>query len=378
MVAEFQYFTTDLRTGIPLTDLPLSGVSFGTRLKTVGDLRGTVPLRSLNKNRKLTSEQTYQERVRELIAGTVPTRTALWVEFNRELVWGGIIFARNYDSAAGQWDLSCREFMSFYEDKFFHRDTGDLLARMPFVQVDQLVIARALISHVSAKTGGDIGMILGSETSGVLRDRTYRVTKYKPILQAVDELSNVINGFDYAVDVFYDAARVPQKRLTLSYPRRGLKRGPDTPLMFEFPGNVLQYTYPEDGSDMATRSHAQGEGSGRDMKRSFKTSNLIGAGWPLYEQMRSYTDVKKQSTLDDHAQADLDAADQPTTLPKLTVPIDADYPLGSFIVGDHARVRIDDIRFPDGFDQRQRIVGYAVNPDQRTMEIEMGRVDPLL
>lgn len=374
---EFTYFTTDLRTNAALTHLPLVTPRFSTRLKTIGDLTATLPLRSLSKGRRFTSEQLVQERVRELIAGTVPNRTALWVDFGGSLVWGGIITARNYTEAQGSWQLQAKEFMWFFEDKFFHRDTGDINLRLELLDTDQFEIVRQLMAHVQNKSGANINITVTTGNSGVLRDRTYRVTKYKHILEALDELSNVVNGFDYYLEVFYDTTNKPAKRLVLSYPRRGVKS--TTSIMFEFPGNVANFVYPEDGLDFATRAHANGTGEGREMLRSFQTNTArIAQGWPLYETHTAYSTIKRQSTLDDHAKADLDANDQPLTLPKLTVPVDSDYPLGSFTVGDHARVRLNSVRFPDGFDERQRILGYAVDPDSRMMELEMGRVDPLL
>jgi hypothetical protein len=372
VIVGLTYFTTDLISNTTLADLPLQGARFNTRLKNIGDLNATLPLRGTQ------GKLFVQKQVQELIAGTVPGRTAIWADLDGTLVWGGILFDRLYDSSSGAWSIRAREFPSFYEDKFYHRDVGNLNQTLPFIQVDQFDIVRALIQHVASKDGGDIGMVLGGEMSGVLRDRTYRVTKYKHIFEAIDELSNVINGFDYAVDVYYDTQKVPQKRLTLSYPRRG-KRGTAATAMFEFPGDILKYTYPEEGTDLVTRSHAQGEGTGRDMKRSFKTNtSMTSRGWPLYEQHKAYTDVKRQSTLDDHAQSDLDMMDQALTLPKITVPVQGEYPLGTFIVGDHVRAKIEDVRFPDGYDQSLRLLGIAVDGNAMTMELEFGRVDSLI
>lgn len=367
----FTYLAHDLRTNVQLAELPLEGVDFSTRLKSIGNMSANIGLS--------TEKAPVRFDPRDIVNATRPTRTAIYVDWNGQLVWGGILWGREYDSDNATLSITCEEFFSFYQRHFYHQTSpAEINLPLRFVQQDQFEIFRNLIWHAEFKNGGDIGFEYPNAMSGVLRDRTYRVTKYKQIYEALDELSNVINGFDYAIELYYANDRTPRKRLALNYPRRG-RRNASTAVMWEFPGEIQKFTWPEDGSGMATRSHAQGAGEGREMLRSFKTNTtLINAGWPLLEQHYAYTDITVQSTLDGHAQADLDAADQPVTMPTITIPIDGDYPLGSFIEGDHARVRLFDDRFPEQYDALQRIIGWTVRPEEGNMTIEFARIDPAL
>jgi len=71
--------------------------------------------------------------------------------------------------------------------------------------------------------------------------------------------------------------------------------------------------------------------------------------------------VSVQATLAGHTRAEVDAVARPVTLPTITVRADRDPVLGSYIVGDDCRVRIDDDRH-DNLDEYRRIVAMNVKP----------------
>src|SRR3954447_16379509 len=97
----YRYYTADLLTGNVLGDIKLTGTSAGMELGGQGTFDGTFmlgqPLDSYN------------------LALTIPGRTALYIERNDELIWGGIIWSRMHSNDDSRViDISALVFDSYY------------------------------------------------------------------------------------------------------------------------------------------------------------------------------------------------------------------------------------------------------------------------
>lgn len=347
-MAIYTYLFADLRTNAILAELPLAGVGFEQILGGAGSFNATLALGD-PKVAKL-----------DPLGSTEPERTAIYVDRDGVLVWGGILWTRRWGSSARQLQLAGNEFWSYARRRH-------LRTTKTYEEVDQLEIAQDLLNWMQSLAGGDIGLVVGTETSGVLRDRTYYGYELKQIGEAVEQLSRVEGGFEFAVDVRYGSSGTPEKILTLSYPRRG-RTVDKTGLVFELPGNINDYDWPEDGTTAANASHAVGAGEGDSMLSSVAhRPDRLDAGYPLLEQVVAYKDVSEFATLDAHARADVAAATADVR-PTITVRADTEPRLGSYITGDDARVRITDDRWPStaasavGLDTFMRIVGISVDP----------------
>ena len=344
-MAVYRYLAADLITNTILAELPLSGARFDLRLNGAGSLTAQLMI--------------TDPKVAALpfLAATEPGRTALYVDRDGVLLWGGIIWTRR--SSGDRLELGGLEFESYFSRRLITTDAV-------FTAVDQLTIARSLISTAQGVSGGNIAVNLDSSTSGVLRDRTYNGYELKPVLESLQQLSAVDNGFDYAIDVAY-VAGAPTRTLNLGYPRRGTQAA-SSGFMFEYPGNVQSYVWPEDSTSQATTSYATGAGTGPgQLRASSSRTDLITAGYPLLEGKFSYIDVVVQSTLQAHAAGDVKALGTPIVVPQITVRADLDPVVGSYIVGDELRLRITDDRFAGtsiatGIDTYKRITAIAVTP----------------
>ena len=82
----FSYPARDLLTWEPLDALPYQGVTFGRILDQHGAWLGSLPL---------ASEQVKRF---DWKAATEPSSTALFVDLQGTLVWGGIVWTANYES----------------------------------------------------------------------------------------------------------------------------------------------------------------------------------------------------------------------------------------------------------------------------------------
>lgn len=250
-----------------------------------------------------------------------------------------------------------------------------------FSSVDQFHIARDFIRHVQSFPGGDIGILLDDiPISGRVRDRTYHTYEFKQVFEALLQLSEVIDGFDFAIDVRYNN-NVPEKYLNLSYPRRG-RTADENRYVFDYvdrgKGLVRGYQYPEDGTRMTTHTYAIGAGEGDAMLiASAVNQDLIDQGYPILEDAYSYKDITKLSTLVGHAEADAAALQEPFINPKIRTTIMGPPPLGSYMTGDEFYLNFKDARFPEGIKIPYRLLAWTANQEDDSVTMEFGTMTSL-
>jgi hypothetical protein len=306
-------------------------------------------------------------------AATERSRTGIYADRGGVPVWDGIIWDREYDSTTGMLSLSLGETWSYYRRR--HQAT----TYRP-VATDQLTIARNLMSVSGLSNGIGVNLEFPPPASGVLRDRNYyQHEKGVTLGELIENLADVINGFDFSIDLEYESDGDLRKTLHLYYPRRGRLIGV-TEHLFEYGddtrANIVSYTWPDPGSQEANQIWNMGAGDGTLMQwvGRFDPSRLA-AGWPLLEDTISNKDTTTQAALIEQADAQLAARADIQGIPTLTVLADADPAFGAWTLGDEIRLRINDYRWPrlsDGtiaLDEVYRIVGYQVKvPDDGAPE----------
>jgi len=361
-MADYRFLSYDLRSNVALEELPLSIKEFGGRLNGAGPFRATMPVEAASS--------------RLLMAATIPERTVVYVERDGVLVDGFIIWQRRR-RAGVPVEVSGASLPSYWR-------RNNIRANLTYAGADQFAIARGIVDHLQTQAGANIGIVTGSATCGVTRDRTYYGYERKNVGDAIAELGAVDNGFDWSVDVAW-VAGVPTKTLNLSHPRRGRLAG-TTGVVFETGKNVIDYDYLEDGTRSARTVDALGAGDGNDMLISTSTDTaLIDAGYPLTAETISHKDVSIQATLDAHALAARRArATTPTFLQVEIDPADVDAGLGTWIVGDDVLVKLTDENFPlqddgsPGLLSYWRVLAYDVNlPDNgpETVKVVLGSIN---
>lgn len=341
-MSQYTYIFTDLLTGTVKAELPLTGVSFSSQLDGVGSFSGTLPLG----DPRITALD-WQDALEE-------ARTAIFVDRDGVLVWGGILWTLSRGNAA--ITLGAQDFWSYFSRRYVTKTVS-------WTNVDQLTIAASLINTAQLAKNGNIGVIVPTVVSTVLRSQTIPADQFTDVASAVQSLATLQNGFDFAIDVLYSGTPpTPKLSLTLSYPGRG-RFAAASGLVFSLPGNILSYTWPEDGTAFATTVYALGSGSGPTMLRSTaSTPALLDAGYPLLETTVPYKSTIQQSLLDAQAQSQAVVLGQPVIAATLMVRADADPVLGTYSVGDEARVQIQDVQFPAPIDAAYRIIAMTVNP----------------
>lgn len=364
---QYRYLFADLLTNSILAELPLTGVSFTQQLNTAGTFTGHLLLSGVDAVDL------------NVDTGTTPGRTAIYVDRNGVLVWGGILWGREYDSDSQTLVFQAREFLSYFERR-------RITSTLAFTNQDQLVIAQQLVSNASGALNGNIGLLYNQDagsttTSGVLVSRVYYGYELKTVFNAIQDLSKQSTGFDFEISVYYDSAGNPTKSFNTYYPRVGTaysSTNPSVPV-FELPaGNIVAYYYPEDGSIVANTIYTIGAGSneGKTISAASDTTKL-SAGWPLLEDQSNYSDITDATVLTKLAQGQVNAVSYPPTTLKVVAPPYVDPVFGTYGIGDDVRVRITDARFPTGMDTTWRLIALSVEagengPERVTLTLAQG------
>jgi hypothetical protein len=350
MATTYRYLFADLVTNQIIAELPLTGVSFTQQLNQAGTFQGRLLLSGVNAD------------ALNVDTATIPARNAIYVDRDNVIVWGGIIWGREYNSTSQTLSITAREFISYFERRRIN-------TTIAYTSTDQLTIAQNLVQTAQTQTYGDIGIIYntnGQTTSGILIDRVYYNYELKSVFQAIQDLSRQTDGFDFHVDVYYQSGSII-KAFNTYYPRFGGTYDANDPyaIVFNMPGNIVEYVYPEDGSIAANKIYSLGAGSNEGKLISIATdSTKFIDGWALLEDQANYSDITDQIVLDELATGRVTALSYPPTIVKVIVPAYEAPVYGTYEVGDSARLIITDSRFPNTLDEIYRIVGLSVQPGE--------------
>ena len=300
---------------------------------------------------------------------TQPRRSTLGIIRGDVMVAEYLIWQRPpYKPTEKKLNVNASELRSYFDHRVLRPEGGPGKTKtLSFTQKDQFEIFRALVADCQGVTFqglsvGNIGVILdSSQTSGVLRDRkdvkdtagAYHGYEFSSYGELLNNLANLDNGFEWRVDSYLDADRNLQRILRLGYPYLG--HGPDDDaVVLEYPGVVIDYEWPEDGTASANYVAAVGAGEEKAMKWGEAADSVeLLSGYPLLERTTSYKSASVQSTLTGHAVADVRALTGDVILPSVTM---RGWPNVS--PGDYVKLRISD---------EARFAGSSVRPFETFM-----------
>ena len=390
-MAVYRVLSLDTMTGNPVAEISLSGLRYGWKLNAPGTASGTLKLPALRRHRTsyaylpFTTEDAapiYVEAGGSPLSVSANDSTSarakaaalndavranvrqLVVERDGRPLWCGVIARSPYSDASETRQVDAGEHAGvIWSRRFIDR-------HRTYTNADIFDIVRDIVNKAQAVPGGDIGVTVGDETSGILHTQTYERFDLKPVLEAITQLSSLERGFDWAIEPSWDpdtGALVKRLRLDV---RRG-RPAAETGLVFELGRNITAFDWDDgDGTLQADKVWATGNGSEEAMliasavdSNKLRPTSEGGPGYPLLERAFAYSTVEIQSTLDSHARSDLAVLSNPVALPQITVRADKDPILGSYIVGDACRVRIPpnvSPGLPDGVDTYRRIVAIDV------------------
>ncbi len=361
-MTDYRYMTADLVTDVDLADIPLVDASFGPSLNGGGTCTGSIPLHSTVR----------EKHVR-------PNRTALYVYRDDELVWGGIIW--QLQPQGQRMSLTAAGFESYAQQRL-------LLGRIgPFIEKDPLEIVRVIWNYLQAEVS--IGVQLGTETtrgkvkvgrpaSGTVGTDTYveaepydiRWWELRGAGDAINELADAANGFDYRVDVSQRDDGSRRKLLRLGYPRLGRRITHSAitsgPLVRATPTETV------DGTFGATHVIAMGAGEGSATLHTHHRADR--ASGPILDQALMWKDETRLSQLRLRGEAEIQARQVIESIPSLTIAADhPELPLGSYRPGDDLYVDVED-GWTD-FAGWCRVMGWRLSPEAEEVSLDLARAD---
>src|SRR5437764_7624547 len=164
-MAVYTYRAYDLMTGRFLMDLPVTSGSFTDALNDPGsaDLTVAMSYRVMQLVGGAYVDPGYLLNgfnwdIDALLQATVPTRTALYIDRDGDLVWGGIIWTRR--PARDGMQITASGFLSYFDKRRIRQDFDQL-------GTEQCTIARTLLLYALGVTRngrrvGDIDMTIVS------------------------------------------------------------------------------------------------------------------------------------------------------------------------------------------------------------------------
>jgi hypothetical protein len=349
VTAQYTYLATDLVTNMVLGELPVSNVSLDCQLNKAGNMNAAGKL----DDKRLDNT--------EFLARTTPGRTAFWAYRENQIVWGGIILSREYQSNGKALTLTGQTF-ECYATRRFPRYVLGLTTQ--HLNMGQCATIDYLWKQLQGVTGGSIGVqpavnIPANDTVVQLTINGYDLsTSYDDLIQSI---VNQSYGPDYTIGWFEDGSGSPQKQLnvqTLIGNPIGI-----TDLVVDYPGPVVDYIYTENASSGNNYWWAVGDGDGAAaLVGSAGDANALASGYPIWEGVNSYNGVTIQATINAHAQSDLFSLDLPLVSHHVDLFGNTWPAFGTYGMGDFVTVNVTDARFPQGFTFNVRAIGWTIQP----------------
>jgi hypothetical protein len=343
-VTAYRFLVADLLTGIVREEIPFSSVKFGDVLNAPGSFSAATPI-SLARNG-------YDPITRNVLD---PGRTAIHVERDGVIVWSGILWTVRANVTDQTIEYGAEGLWSYFRRRTIRTDTT-------FTGIDQAAIAQQLVTTAQSVPGGDLGIVVGSETTGRLRDRDYVGTERKPIGEAIEQLAAVIDGFDFSISSAWNAGMI-ESTFEIHYPRRGTR----TAIVVDLNGPIGGFEYTIDATVQANEITAIGADNGTGPISTVVSDPDTFTGYPLLEDVLSLTDVSDLDTLDDHARNRLAAIRLPVaTIPNVEFRPSGDLTIGAITTGDELRV-IANAGYVN-VDAWYRVVSWEIEVDENGTE----------
>ena len=396
-MANFRYFTTalyqsDSTPNSIIAELPLTAVSFDTQLNSIGSFTGELLLSGLDAAKL------------NVFSGTNPGQTCLYVDYNGQIIWGGVIWMREYDSTTQILKITGQEMLSYFKRRKItplnttYYNTGGVTPTSINYTGDICAIANDLIVNYAQSVTfpsqggtvkGNIGLQPSSTTSGYTVSRTYFDYELKEVYQAVKDLSDGLDSssgnpyFDFVITYTYDSSGRPVKHFTMYIPSSA-----SVTAVFQFPGNLVEYIYNQDATNTTNALWGLGYGKNAnklialalDNQYSYDPAGSINStsgNAAILEDVASFIDIENTDLLGATNLGQLNARtgithptsgnpviSAPEVLQVVLPPYNDPY-LGTYKVGDFARLVIIDDLFPAGYDYNNwRIGSISVEPGE--------------
>lgn len=329
-----------------IAEIPLFGTKFDSAVSTVSSGTGSFKLDITGKRNS------------DLLEATIPGRTAVVVLRNDIPVWTGIVWSRTYQSQAKTvqmyfWEFGCYPSRQIIPASFTYTDKRINL----FLQ---------LWRDIQALPGRNLGINIPADLTVSGDDVTldYVVTDRKYYSELMTALADVkYDGFDWTIDVARGSDGAYMKTLRVGYPYFGAVSS-DSRVVFDYPGNILNYYGTESMAGSGTHFTMIGSGEGTDSPTyTVGYDDMLSYGWPRWDLLLTRKDITDPLDIQGLAEQEAFNRKAPMLVVKAQVKANVQPEFGSYALGDNCVLSINDPRFPDaGLLLPTRIVGWSLQP----------------
>lgn len=343
-MAEYRYLFCDALTGVLLEELPLDCQSFGQVISGAGTLTSTLPLSGITPNWR---------------GATETKRTVTIALRGGQIAWGGWITKRRPTDGGTKAEITAETLEGWLAEQEIQSD-------LTFTNTDVFDIVRGILAHVAGQAGGNMRIDAGTNLAGYTQTVTYLGKDSTKVGDAIAKLAEVAPGFEYTIR-WQRTGQVFTPYMTLASP--GLSSGLDA-IVLEYPGNLTDYDYPEDGK--AARNVLTGVGADNAgtplLARVEDSTGELAAGVPRLPGQLQLKDETDQTRLTARTTTALQAGLVDYVVPTAELRGDADPQFGDFPLGIAARLRATSLYHPagvngtPGLQVTRRVIGWSVNP----------------
>jgi hypothetical protein len=274
-------------------------------------------------------------------------------------VWGGVVIKRRPSNGGTLAEITAETLEGWLGRQEIQVD-------LTYTGVDVFDIVRGLITQVQSVAGGNMRIDVGSNTAGQPATITYAGQDSTKALDAIQALADVGPGFEYTIG-WSRSGSVFTPIMTMAAP--GVSSGLDA-ILLEYPGNLADYNYPEDGTNAPNAMTGVGAGAAGVplLARVADTAGQLAGGYPVtYGQVQFKTETDYGRLLA-RTTAALAAGLADYVVPTAVLRGDADPQFGDFPLGVAVRLRATSMYHPAGIngspslDVTRRVTGWTVAP----------------
>lgn len=371
MVAQYTYLATDLVTNRVLGELfPNTIGTLDCQLDTPGNMSASFNL------------DTVGIRNEDVIACTIPGRTSFWAYRNNQIVWGGIIWTRDYASLTKTLSVTGQTFESYAARRYPRSYQGN--STLVYRGWRQARVIEDLWHRMQSVPHGSIGVRPQGNSNAIPGDSFVTVTVdgfnlSNTVETIIQDIVKQPKGPDYTITWGEDGNGIPTKQLAYGFPIA--RPASVSNFVVDYPGPIQSYDFLENASvgnnfwwavgDIPASPAGRapfipagtpaGAASSIPVIGGWQNAFSLNAGWPILEGVETYGGTNLNQLIG-RAQADINQYPVPLVTHATTL-TGSDWPqFGSYQLGDYAIINIIDPRYPSGYTFTKRIIGWSIQP----------------
>lgn len=367
-VVHYTYEFADLLTDeLICKDLDLHDVSYERRISESGTFSASCTVTDAVTAQKVA--RIVPRHPEDLSTG--PGRTVVHV-YRNGVVWGSFVIWSASVAKSGREPIQVSLSGSSLESYLAHVKIRE---DIPYSGLDQIEIARDLLTRMQSTPRYNIGLQLQAGVSGVTRDRTYLASEASTFGERLQELGKVQNGFEWAVQVVDNGDGTRSRVWTWGYPKLG---NAATSHKFQEPGGVLGWQEDIDPTRGGTAFQTRGESVNDDASATSESlvsqivlaQDHLDAGWPGLDVTVDYSSVSEVDTLDAYANWWAANYGGAVRVHQATVRLAPNTSFGPGNLGDTVTLMLSNPWWPiengaASFAKTWRVVGMAFKPPQK-------------